>query len=132
LDGENLQERAAARTQDLPGAELTHPFGDDWDVYKVRGKVFMLQTAVLGQPIVILKATPSDGLALRTAYEGHHFGLPHVQKALDHSAPGWRPRPAEEPAALYVDGGVLEFVLESQRCVKKRPMPPPAQKLPLK
>jgi predicted DNA-binding protein (MmcQ/YjbR family) len=81
LDGENLQERAAARTQDLPGAELTHPFGDDWDVYKVRGRVFMLQTAVLGEPIVILKAAPSDGLALRTAYEditpGYHMNKKH-------------------------------------------------------
>lgn len=56
--GKKLQERAAERTQELPAAELSHPFGDNWDVCKVRGKVFMLQTEVSGEPIVILKAAP--------------------------------------------------------------------------
>ena len=76
-----LQERAARRTQELPGAELTHPFGEDWDVYKVRGKVFMLQTALAGEPIVILKATPADGRSLREAHTeitpGHHMNKQH-------------------------------------------------------
>jgi predicted DNA-binding protein (MmcQ/YjbR family) len=81
LDGKKLQERASARTQELPGAELTHSFGEEWDVYKVRGKVFMLQTAVTGEPIVIIKAAPSDGRALRKAYEditpGYHMNKQH-------------------------------------------------------
>ena len=76
-----LQERAAKRTQELPGAELTHPFGEDWDVYKVRGKVFMLQTALAGEPIVILKATPADGRSLREAHPditpGYHMNKQH-------------------------------------------------------
>ena len=28
--GPELQERAATRTRELPGSELTHPFGEDW------------------------------------------------------------------------------------------------------
>lgn len=81
MDGEKLQEHAAARAAELPGAELTHPFGPDWDVFKVRDKVFMLLTAVTGEPIVVLKAAPPDGRALREAYEditpGYHMNKEH-------------------------------------------------------
>jgi predicted DNA-binding protein (MmcQ/YjbR family) len=81
LKGTKLQERAAARTQELPGAELEHPFGEDWDVYKVRGKVFMLLTEVTGEPIVVLKATPADSKALRESHEhitpGYHMNKKH-------------------------------------------------------
>ncbi|MFC9353306.1 hypothetical protein [Arthrobacter sp. NPDC057013] len=38
MKGTTLQKRAAARAQELPGSQLEHPFGEDWDVYKVRGK----------------------------------------------------------------------------------------------
>lgn len=76
-----LQERAAERAQELPGAELTHPFGEDWDVYKVRGKVFMLATAVTQEPIVVLKAAPADARSLREAHEdvspGYHMNKKH-------------------------------------------------------
>jgi predicted DNA-binding protein (MmcQ/YjbR family) len=50
-------------------------------VFKVRDKVFMLQTTVTGQQIVILKAAPSDGRALREAHEditpGYHMNKQH-------------------------------------------------------
>jgi predicted DNA-binding protein (MmcQ/YjbR family) len=69
LKGTKLQERAAARTQELPGTELEHPFGEDWDVYKVRGKVFMLLTEETGEPIVVLKATTEDSKALQHSQE---------------------------------------------------------------
>lgn len=58
MDGKTLQQHATDRTQELPGTGLTHPFGPDWDVYKARGKVFMLLTDITGEPIVILKADP--------------------------------------------------------------------------
>ena len=81
MNGKKLQARAAARTQELPGAELSHPFGVDWDVYKVRDKVFMLQTVLAGEPIVILKATPEDGQSLQAAFEditpGYHMNKRH-------------------------------------------------------
>lgn len=75
LEGAELQERAAARTQELPGAELSRPFGEDWDVWKVRGRVFMLQTQVTGAPQVILKARPEDSATLREAYTEINPGL---------------------------------------------------------
>ena len=81
MQGRKQQERAAARAQELPGAGLEHPFGPDWDVFKVRGKVFMLLTQVTEKPMVILKAEPGEAKALRESYEhitpGYHMNKRH-------------------------------------------------------
>lgn len=81
MDGQKIQQYAADRTQELPGAYLDHPFGPDWDVYKVRGKVFMLQTEITGEAIVVLKSAPADSAALRDAYTditpGYHMNKRH-------------------------------------------------------
>lgn len=77
----SVQEQAAACAEELPGAELTHPFGADWDVWKARGKVFMLLSQVTGEPMVILKANPADAHDLKHAYEtitpGYHMNKKH-------------------------------------------------------
>lgn len=76
-----LQHWAAARADELPGSSLGHPFGPDADVYKVRGKVFMLMMTVKGVPLVTLKAQPFDGEALREAFDevapGYHMNKRH-------------------------------------------------------
>jgi predicted DNA-binding protein (MmcQ/YjbR family) len=81
MNGEALQEHARARVQELPGADLEHPFGHGWDVYKVRDKVFMLLTDVTGEPIVILKADPEESKALRAQHDditpGYHMNKKH-------------------------------------------------------
>ena len=81
MNGEELQEHARARVQELPGADLEHPFGAGWDVYKVRDKVFMLMTDVTGEPIVVLKADPEDGAALQAQRDditaGYHMNKKH-------------------------------------------------------
>lgn len=79
--GDDLQQHARARVDELPGATLEHPFGPDWDVFKVRGKVFMLMTDVTGQPIVTVKADPEDSKALREQHAaitpGYHMNKKH-------------------------------------------------------
>jgi len=81
MQGKELQKKAAERAEELPGAELTHPFGEDWDVYKVRDKVFMLQTAITGDPIVVLESSPADAKALRSDNDditpGYHMNKQH-------------------------------------------------------
>lgn len=81
MRGDELQERARARAEELPGSGLEHPFGPEWEVYKVRGRVFMLMTALAGQEIVTLKADPYDALGLCGAYEeiipGYHMNKRH-------------------------------------------------------
>ena len=81
MDARELLEIAVEVAEELPGSGLEHPFGPDWGVYKVRGKVFMLLTEVVGPQMVILKADPEDSLALREAYSdvtpGYHMNKRH-------------------------------------------------------
>jgi predicted DNA-binding protein (MmcQ/YjbR family) len=78
---DTLQQYARDRIEELPGAGLEHPFGPDWDVFKVRDKVFMLITGITGEPIVIVKANPEDAIALREQHEditpGYHMNKQH-------------------------------------------------------
>jgi predicted DNA-binding protein (MmcQ/YjbR family) len=81
LDGQELQKIAGDCTVELPGADLERRSGPDWEVYKVRGKVFMLMTDMPGRPVVILKADPDDAAALREQYAditpGYHMNKRH-------------------------------------------------------
>ncbi|MEW2395818.1 MmcQ/YjbR family DNA-binding protein [Streptomyces sp. NPDC046862] len=81
MNGLALHKTAADCAEGLPGAQLGHPFGPDWEVFKVRGKVFMLMTEVPGRPVVILKADPGEALALRDQYShitpGYHMNKKH-------------------------------------------------------
>jgi predicted DNA-binding protein (MmcQ/YjbR family) len=77
----SLQARSATRANELPGAERTHQSTGDWELWKVGGKVFMLHTAMPGEPVVILKADPSDAESLREAHPqitpGYHMNKKH-------------------------------------------------------
>lgn len=81
MDAVILREIAVEQAEELPGSELVHPFGPDWDVYKVRGKIFMLLTESVGPQMVILKSDPEDSLALREAHPditpGYHMNKRH-------------------------------------------------------
>jgi len=81
MNGSTLQTFATECAQDLPAANLEHPFGPDWEVFKVRGKVFMLMTEVPGRPVVILKADPDEAHALREHNShitpGYHMNKKH-------------------------------------------------------
>ncbi|MGW0424942.1 MmcQ/YjbR family DNA-binding protein [Streptomyces sp. NPDC003015] len=81
MNGSALHKTAADCAEELPGAQLEHSFGPDWEVYKVRGKVFMLMTDVPGRPVVILKADPDEAHTLREQYRhitpGYHMNKKH-------------------------------------------------------
>ncbi|MGO4190058.1 MmcQ/YjbR family DNA-binding protein [Arthrobacter sp. YAF17] len=81
MDGDTIQQHARDRVEELPGAELEYPFGPDWEVFKVRGKVFMLMTDTTGEPIVIVKADPEDSKSLRENHKditpGYHMHKKH-------------------------------------------------------
>jgi predicted DNA-binding protein (MmcQ/YjbR family) len=81
MNGTTLQKTAAACVEELPGSGLEHPFGPDWEVFKVRGKVFMLMTEVPGRPVVILKSDPAEAQALRAENTditaGYHMNKKH-------------------------------------------------------
>jgi len=81
LDEQELRKIAADSAVELPGAALERRSGPDWELYKVRGKVFMLMTDLPGRPVVILKADPDDAVALREQYAditpGYHMNKKH-------------------------------------------------------
>lgn len=81
MDDTDLQRWAWERAEELPGDTAEQPFGPDWDVAKVRGKVFMLTTVHGGEPLLTLKADPDDARALREQYEqitpGYHMNKRH-------------------------------------------------------
>ncbi|OBJ83299.1 MmcQ/YjbR family DNA-binding protein [Mycobacterium sp. 1245852.3] len=81
MNGTTLQKAAADCAKQLPESVLEHPFGPDWEVFKVGGKVFMLMTEVPGRPVVILKADPAEGEALRqqnaNITAGYHMNKKH-------------------------------------------------------
>ena len=80
MDARALTTAAAARADELPGAELENPFGPEWDVYKVRGRVFLL-LPLDGTGRVTLKSHPDDAVALRETFAdivpGYHMNKKH-------------------------------------------------------
>jgi predicted DNA-binding protein (MmcQ/YjbR family) len=69
------------RARELPASTLEFPFGPDIDVYKVRGRMFMFFAEPADQRLVVLKALPSDSMALREAHAditpGWHMNKRH-------------------------------------------------------
>jgi len=92
MEGDALQETAQRCALSLPGTTL-YSFEVGWEACRVRDKWFMLLTevpqhtrvpdagVVAGQPVVIVKADPSDAAALREAYPhitaGYHMNKRH-------------------------------------------------------
>lgn len=80
MDAEELNAVATSRAQEMPGAEAENPFGPEWDVYKVRGRVFLL-LPLDGTGRVTLKSAPADSEALRATFSdivpGYHMNKKH-------------------------------------------------------
>ena len=81
MNADELRARAHEVARTLPGSQLDRPFGPDWDVYKVRGRIFALLTETTGPQMLTLKADPQDGAALRRQYAdiapGYHMNKRH-------------------------------------------------------
>jgi predicted DNA-binding protein (MmcQ/YjbR family) len=81
VKGRKLQDAAREVAEELPASTMGHPFGPEYEVFKVKGKVFMLLTEVPGDPIVVLKADPEDSKALRQSHRditpGYHLNKKH-------------------------------------------------------
>lgn len=72
---------ARSAALELPGTQLTHPFGPAWDVWKIQGKVFALLTEEAGKPMAIVKSDPLIGESLRLEFPlitpGYHMNKKH-------------------------------------------------------
>jgi len=80
MDSTQLNAAATVRAEELPGADRENPFGPEWDVYKVRGRVFLL-VPLDGTGRITLKSHPDDAVALRETFAdivpGYHMNKKH-------------------------------------------------------
>lgn len=81
MDPDTVLRLAHDQAMQYPSVEIVYPFGPEHTVYKVRGKIFMMQYERLGVPCMNLKIDPLDGEVLRDAYEeivvGYHMNKRH-------------------------------------------------------
>ncbi|NHU84317.1 MmcQ/YjbR family DNA-binding protein [Kocuria sp. JC486] len=90
MDGHAIQDRARRTALELPGADKSYPFGPEHEVFKVRGKVFLMCTDVTGEPIITFKCEPEDSFALRQQYPsispGYHMNKKHWVSVAGHES----------------------------------------------
>ena len=81
MDGLTLPTCAKRLALELPFTEHCWPFGPEYDVFKVGGKIFMLVTELRGRPLINLKSDPQKSLLNQQIYPsikpGYHMNKKH-------------------------------------------------------
>ncbi|EBM8081390.1 MmcQ/YjbR family DNA-binding protein [Salmonella enterica subsp. enterica serovar Dublin] len=81
MDGQTLHACAKRFALELPFTEHCWPFGPQYDVFKVGGKIFMLFTEHHCRPVVNLKSDPQKSLVNQQIYPsiapGYHMNKKH-------------------------------------------------------
>lgn len=70
MDSKTLAAHAKQVALDLPFTEHCWPFGPEYDVFKVGGKIFMLMGVAHGRLHVSLKSDPQKSLLNQQIYRG--------------------------------------------------------------
>ncbi|RZF52153.1 hypothetical protein EXE30_09865 [Acinetobacter halotolerans] len=68
MNGEHLHQDALEIAAQLPFAQHTQPFGPDYEVFKILGKIFMLTAEVNGVKMVNVKCDPYKGQEYQELY----------------------------------------------------------------
>ena len=81
MDPRELHDFALEVALELPHSRLTFPFGEEWEVFKVGERMFLLLTDTNGPQMVTMKVDPQEGRALVGAYDdvipGYHLNKRH-------------------------------------------------------
>ena len=81
MDSKSLQAHAKRVALEMPFTEHCWPFGPEYDVFKVGGKIFMLMATAHGRPHVSLKSDPEKSLLNQQIYPsitpGYHMNKKH-------------------------------------------------------
>jgi len=81
MNGDALVAHALRVAQEYPFAEHCWPFGPEYDVFKVDGKIFMIAMRLRGRPLISLKADPELSLLHQAIYPsvqpGYHLNKKH-------------------------------------------------------
>ena len=79
MDGQYLHKLANEVALSLPETNISQPFGEECDVFKVFDKVFMLSFSLNDKAVINLKVNPDHGVMLRDTYPYIHSGW-HMNK----------------------------------------------------
>ena len=90
MDHRSLHDHAHRIALELPFTEHCWPFGPEYDVFKVGGRIFMLTATVRGRALVNLKCDPQKSLLHQAIYRsiepGYHMNKKHwISVLLDDS-----------------------------------------------
>ncbi|WP_238759060.1 MmcQ/YjbR family DNA-binding protein [Klebsiella oxytoca] len=81
MDHRSLHDHAHRISLELPFTEHCWPFGPEYDVFKVGGRIFMLTATVRGRALVNLKCDPQKSLLHQAIYRsiepGYHMNKKH-------------------------------------------------------
>lgn len=81
MDGRTLHGKAQEFALTLPFSEPAWPFGPEYDVFTVEGKIFMIKMSLRGEHIVNLKVDPEQSLLHQAIYPhikpGYHMNKKH-------------------------------------------------------
>ncbi|MDC5106224.1 MmcQ/YjbR family DNA-binding protein [Acinetobacter baumannii] len=81
MNGEQLHQLAIEAARNLPFSEQTHPFGPEYEVFKILEKMFMLTVEVSGVKIINVKCDPYKSQEYQELYSfispGYHMNKKH-------------------------------------------------------
>ena len=94
MDKQSLHETAKRLALELPFVELCWPFGPEFDVFKIGGKIFMLSSELRGVPFINLKSDPQKSLLNQQIYPsikpGYHMNKKHWNTIIADGSAGLR------------------------------------------
>lgn len=81
MNGEQLHQLAIEAACNLPFSEQTHPFGPEYEVFKILEKMFMLTVEVSGVKMINVKCDPYKSQEYQELYSfiipGYHMNKKH-------------------------------------------------------
>ena len=81
MNGEQLHQLAIEAARNLPFSEQTHPFGPEYEVFKILEKMFMLTVEVAGVKMINVKCDPYKSQEYQELYSfiipGYHMNKKH-------------------------------------------------------
>ncbi|EPC7180604.1 MmcQ/YjbR family DNA-binding protein [Acinetobacter baumannii] len=81
MNSEQLHQLAIEAARNLPFSEQTHPFGPEYEVFKILEKMFMLTVEVAGVKMINVKCDPYKSQEYQELYSfiipGYHMNKKH-------------------------------------------------------
>lgn len=88
MNGDQLHQVAIEIARNLPFSEQTHPFGPEYEVFKILEKMFMLTVEVSGVKKINVKCDPYKSQEYQELYSfiipGYHMNKKHWISIIPH------------------------------------------------